>query len=257
MEFVNDNNYYLVTTTKNYSNSDDINNLYQIILANIITRMLIITCRDAKLHINKDNNLKLLNKPNLSLIEIIDKHYNSSFLKNYSFVHGFILDEKGNKMTKFLDIINDYPIDFIIFYLFMKIDYENDIIFSKSNMEYICNSLLINGFYKLFNTFTNIVKDIKNYPFKQISEQCFEKMPLNELLDISDFSIQLQRKIEFCNKIFSNDEPWKETHEDKNIFMNDIGVVFYSIMVMMSVVIPEKIKEMNSHLGFDIPGIIY
>ena len=60
-----------------------------------------------------------------------------------------------------------------------------------------------------------------------------------------------------ANEIISEREPWKMSGEIKKRLMIRVGYLFFNSLCALSAIIPEKVKELNSHLGFIIPGIIY
>lgn len=169
-------------------------------------------------------------------------------------VHGFITDENGLKMSKSLGnvidpnyLLSKYSIESIRFYLFLETNNGNDIKFSETRLVECYNNILCDGFYNLFNRIYNLISRVSDYPFIDISIQCDFEVTSNKLIS----------SINNLNTMISRVKPWTKTGEDLNECLITIGEFFFEILVIMSVIIPDKIKELNSHLGFVIPGIKY
>lgn len=185
------------------------------------------------------------------------------------FVHGFIVDKDGNKMSKSLgnvvdpnELLSKYPIEAIRFYFFFETGEGNDIKFNEERMMELYNSILVNGFYNLFSRFYKLISDIDDYPFHEISlfeETPYEKIVKIKLEDCYDFhylGVSIVDLINKTNELITVQKPWT-MNEGKREFMIRIGYFFFNILCLLSAVIPEKVKELNSYLGFNIHGIIY
>lgn len=178
------------------------------------------------------------------------------------FVHGFIVDAENNKMSKSVgnviepnELLNEFSSDFIRFYMFMETHSGNDLKFSKERLMVTCESILVDNFYNLFNRFYKLVSDIEDYPFKEFSK--FPQMRIERLCDFQYIKDLFMLNLSDCNSQITEGKPWKMSSEDKKLFMIDIGRKFYIILCVLSAIIPDKIKELNSYLGFSIPGIEY
>lgn len=183
-------------------------------------------------------------------------------------VHGFILDKNGNKMSKSLgniitpkELLDEFPIDYLRFYFFMETDINrhtcNDIKFSKERLLNLCNTILVKGFYNLFQRFYKLISDI-NFRFEQYNFKPTHFNIKEDIYNTENVKIFLVESINSCNNNITNAKPWEMNLHDKEIFMNDeIGQDFFTCMCILSCIIPEKIRSLNSKLGFNIPNMIY
>lgn len=178
------------------------------------------------------------------------------------FVHGFILDANGNKMSKSLNnvvdpqyLLDKYQSDYIRFYLFMETNPGSDIKFSEERLVSVCNSILVNGFGNLFQRLYKLWLDVDYYPFSSFTHEN------NDSIDILNDFVSLRTKliddIDSINREITENKPWAMSLHNKKNFLIGIGSKFYSILCILSCIIPEKIKYLNSYLGFTIPGIHY
>lgn len=187
---------------------------------------------------------------------------------NNILVHGFILDNNGIKMSKSLgniitpqELLNEFPVEYIRFYFFMETNISdkscNDIKFSKERLMSISNTILVRGFYNLFQRFYKLVSNI-NFNFnKYIFNPTYFSVK-DSIYNTENLKNKLIDSIDICNNNITYNQPWKMNLEDKLEFMqNVIGENLFIAMCILSCIIPDKIKILNSKLGFNIPGISY
>lgn len=197
-------------------------------------------------------------------------------------VHGFVVDEQGRKMSKSLgnvispdELIEKYSIDMIRFYFFMESsNEESDIKFSESKIVTDFNIMmvkqignLIQRYYKLIDgldidlksfTFTgrNLLLDNFHF-FKENNEKDEENngKERNLEFDLPKIRSKLFQIVYTVNSQITNMTPWKLETEERRYFMSQLSQHILDILTLLSIVIPEKVKEINRNFGFLIPGL--
>lgn len=175
------------------------------------------------------------------------------------FVHGFVLDSNGMKMSKSLnnvitpnELLSEFDETYIRFYFIWETQLGSDIKFSKESLPQISKTILIDGFGNLFQRIYNLLKDIQDYPSDTFTFEC--NTSIEYLVNFSIHKL-FNENIRNLNKRISDEKPWTMNVEDKQRFMIEVGSDFHFIMSIMSCVIPSKIRELNSYLGFNIVGL--
>ena len=178
------------------------------------------------------------------------------------FGHGWILsDEK--KMSKSLgnildpiDIIENYGIDQLRYYLIKEVSLGNDGNVSLNNLKNCINNDLANNYGNLCQrVFTFLKKNCSNKipqtdTFTNEDKALTSKLKndidkLNQLIDEQDLNIYIRKVIEYSfdsNKYFNDSEPWSLKKTDKN----RMNSVLYSIV--------EQIKNISILLLPIIPN---
>ena len=188
-------------------------------------------------------------------------------------VHGFILTGQ-NKMSKSLGNVMDpevlanwYGVEQIRYYLMRQMPINQDCQFTLKDLENRISSDLANNLGNLLNRTLTLalnnnlkkVKAIKSYEAESLSlkekcEECFrsfwDEMNRNYYhIALSD----LWKFISAVNVFFHSQKPWVVAKEDKEFFEEIISVVchsLYSIGVMLWPIMPEKMEELLSCLGY-------
>lgn len=175
-------------------------------------------------------------------------------------VHGFIIDSNGNKMSKTLgnvispnELLSEFDVTYIRFYLFWETNSWSDIKFSKDRLKQVCKSVLIDEFGNLFQRVYNLLQDLSDYPFHEFIYE--QNQTIEYLNDFSSLREILLDNIKTSNKLISDEKPWLMNLEDKKVFMINIGTKLHIAMSILSCIIPTKIIELNSYLGFNIVGL--
>lgn len=173
------------------------------------------------------------------------------------YVHGFIVDNEGRKMSKSLgnvispdDLFNKYTVDQIRFYLFYETRLGEDIKFNEERLVNLYNEILIGKFLNMFQRVYKLISDI-DYPFNGDYVIIF-------VGGCGDIITQIQETIDYylsaCNESITNDKPWRMNSKEKfDYFSGRFANDFYNAMIAMSIVLPEKVKELNSYMGLKIP----
>ena len=178
------------------------------------------------------------------------------------FGHGWILsDEK--KMSKSLgnildpiDIIENYGIDQLRYYLIKEVSLGNDGNVSLNNLKNCINNDLANNYGNLCQrVFSFLKKNCSNKipqtdTFTNEDKALTSKLKndidkLNQLIDEQDLNIYIKKVIEYSfdsNKYFNDSEPWSLKKTDKN----RMNSVLYSIV--------EQIKNISILLLPIIPN---
>ena len=185
-------------------------------------------------------------------------------------VHGFILDKSGIKMSKSLNnvvdvdyLINKYPIDAIRYYLIMETVWGEDIKFNEDRLKDLYNNQLIKDFGNLYQRLFTLAKPIQNELNKYFSNNQ-EKIKLNhtvfltELEQItsifahSNYKSLILNLCGYANKELTDKKPWDKSFdpETKIILLCNLLVILNQIMILLYPIIPNKINELKSYLGW-------
>ncbi len=186
-------------------------------------------------------------------------------------VHGFILDSQGQKMSKSVgnavevdELINKFPVDAIRYYLLTETSIGSDIKFSYDNLTAKYNNLLIKEFGNLVQRMFNLIKPVEseiNLLLKTINYQdlilnlmstylvCINKFISD--LDILDYINSINLLIAKSNKDLTDLQPWKLGLEEKVVVLTNLMINLKIIFVMLYPIIPNKIDEFNSWIGWE------
>lgn len=180
------------------------------------------------------------------------------------YVHGFILDKNGNKMSKSMGnvidpnfILSKYPLDAIRYYLFFETIPGMDVKFNEERLIEVYNTKLVNEFGNLFQRFYKLLNDVDDYDFLSFTFKLSDDIKTDDYMDLPLIKSKINDLVKICNVTITNDKPWKMEISDKKTVMMKIGCYVYNIMCLLSIIIPDKIKELNSYIGFNIPNITY
>ena len=181
------------------------------------------------------------------------------------FGHGWILSgeekmskSKGNILDP-LDIIENYGIDPLRYYLIKEVSFGNDGSISKSRLEDCINSDLANNFGNLCQRVTAFAE--KNCSLKIPSLKEFNKDDLIMLNKFTDNLSNLRKQIDNlninfyvnfiinslfdANKYFNDQEPWKKKdNKDRlNTIVYTALEMIRKISIMLYPIIPDSIKK--------------
>ena len=192
-------------------------------------------------------------------------------------VHGFITDEKGIKMSKSLnnviypaELLTEFPLDAIRYYLISETDLKTDFKFSKIELVTRYNNLLIKDFGNLVQRIFCLIKPILleynqylgSNSLNLISNSEQFQTDLKQMLktyDIIAYNNYLKQLLSWSNKELSDKKPWllKSTNELDNKLS-----ILYQIMdhtlkatIMMYPIISTKSEEILSYFGLSLDNI--
>ena len=189
---------------------------------------------------------------------------------NKILVHGFILDKDGKKMSKSLNnvisndyILNKYPIEAIRFYFITTIILGQDLKFNEDVLIATFNNVLLKSFGNLFQRMYKIIlsieEELNNEIILKHDEIANIKISFNDTIknnfltnfNFSYYNDILNEQIFDCNKIITEKEPWKLNNQGKLIVMFNILVKFNISMCLMFPIIPNKIIELATYIGWE------
>ena len=192
-------------------------------------------------------------------------------------VHGFITDEKGIKMSKSLnnviypaELLTEFPLDAIRYYLISETDLKTDFKFSKIELVTRYNNLLIKDFgnlvQRIFCLIKPILSDYNQYlesnSLNLINDSEQFQMDLNQMLKIYDivaYNNYLKQLLSWSNKELSDKKPWLLKSSDE---LDNKLSILYQIMdrtlkatIMMYPIISSKSEEILSYFGLSLDNI--
>ena len=184
------------------------------------------------------------------------------------FVHGHIMDNMGNKMSKSVGnvvdvnyILDKYNVEAVRYYLISNTSECNDINFSEEHMVAMYNNELMAGFGNLFQRLYRLLipcEDNINILLKEKTEDiktnCYNlKLILEEVIqeniNIKKYMKILNNMIMNLNKTIQDTAPWKKEGEMKYMLLTTLLLSLNNIMILMFPVIPDKINELRGYLG--------
>jgi methionyl-tRNA synthetase len=182
------------------------------------------------------------------------------YLPKRILVHGFVVDEKGNKMSKSVgnvvsvsDIKSKYSIDAIRFYLICETTLGEDIPFSEKRLVELYNNELIKDYGNLFQRIMGIVRPYQDKigsidVGSSVSKICKEFL---ETYNIKWYKKQIFDRLFSCNALITKEQPnKKEMEPEKRLYLiKTILTYFHESSLLLQPIIPEKIDELYSFLG--------
>lgn len=185
--------------------------------------------------------------------------------------HGFILDSKGQKMSKSIgntveidEFIGKYPIDAIRYYLLTETSIGSDIKFSYDNLIAKYNNVLIKEFGNLVQRMFNLIKPIEHEINSIIKTEHFQDVVIQLVstysskldkfisdLDILDYIDSVNLLIAKSNKDLTDLQPWKLELDEKITVLANLMINLKIIFVLLYPIIPNKIDEFSQWIGWE------
>lgn len=184
------------------------------------------------------------------------------------FVHGHIMDNTGNKMSKSVGnvvdvnyILDKYNVEAVRYYLISNTSECNDINFSEEHMVAMYNNELMAGFGNLFQRLYRLLIPCEyniNMLLKEQTEviktnynnlKLILEEVLHENINIKKYMKILNSMIMNLNKTIQDTSPWKKEGKDKFLLLTNLLLSLNDIMILMFPVIPNKINELRGYLG--------
>lgn len=180
-------------------------------------------------------------------------------------VHGFILDDKGRKMSKSLGnvidvdwLLQNYSIEAIKFYLINETILGSDILFSTHNLKEAFNNILLKNFGNLFQRLFKIMKPLENEINTWLDDNvsCIKIFKDNiylflhnftESYDFLSYKEKMNSLLDYCNKELTEKMPWKT--KDINVICS-ILLKFNCACAFLYSIIPDKIESLIKLIGW-------
>jgi methionyl-tRNA synthetase len=195
------------------------------------------------------------------------------FIPKKILVHGFITDANGQKMSKSLgnvvsceELLKEFPIDAIRFYLIWESEWNKDIKFCKNRLKDIYNNILIKNYGNLCQRIyslmykelqiSDILKEyiINTYNLRKKSEQNIQNTQNTQntqnILDLTEYKKNIEEKLKFINVYISEKKPWADV--DNDIKYEKICYAFLEMLdisIKLYPIIPNKIMEILNLFG--------
>jgi methionyl-tRNA synthetase len=194
----------------------------------------------------------------------------NSYIANKILVHGFIVDSQGVKMSKSLnnviypsELLEEYPIEAIRYYLLMETDLNSDIRFNKSELKSKYNNVLIKDYGNLIQRIFCLLKPCQN-EFNQymFDAKLFITKPdpnINLFLqsyDIKSYQTYLLKLLSDANKKLNIDKPWLLKNDfELDVKLNSLYPIFdlsLRASIMLYPIIGDKISEILLYFGIKL-----
>lgn len=200
---------------------------------------------------------------------------NSNKFSNHVLVHGTILDEKGNKMSKSIgnvidpvDQIKKYGIDAVRYYILKGLNTYNDSNWSEKDLIELYNNDLANGFGNLLSRVLHLVDKYNVKCVAPTTEFLFAiDKQIEEIetqwskFEISQALLKTFDIINFGNKYIDINKPWMKESIEKQQHFEIISNLYYLLVTVTQYYKPvlsnqkyneiiEAIKNKKKHIAF-------
>lgn len=182
------------------------------------------------------------------------------------FIHGFIMDKNGVKMSKSLGnvidcnyILDKYNLESIRYYLISNTSIGEDINFSEDQLVAQYNNELIKSFGNLFQRLYKLLLPnqerinllLKNkYDIIKFNYNLYRET-IEDNINIKKYMRNINDKLNYLNKWIQDSMPWKKDEDEKIILLTDMLIQLDLILILMFPIIPDKINELRGYLGLE------
>lgn len=190
-------------------------------------------------------------------------------------VHGFVNDEKGEKMSKSvgnvidpLKIIPVHGVEAIRYYLLREVPLGNDLAFSEANLIQRTNAELADGLGNLVYRVLSMLEKYSNsrVPTAPLDEALLFKARerANESYlaylshDLQNALISAWKVVDLGNKYVTDAEPWKMMKEGQRVEVEALLATEVELVRILSIliapVLPQTSQSICAQFGFDAPA---
>ena len=194
-------------------------------------------------------------------------------LFNTILVHGHVLDEKGQKLSKSLgntidpnELLATYPLDAIRFYFFLEHNHNGeDIKFSRERLVLLYNTILINQFgnlfqrvYKIVNGVVDLINAINEVDdsYKCVVSECVNAFK-NGGYNLNEYWDTIISLVQNANAFIGNERVWEKNAEGLPKVPELAKCIreLYVIVVLLKPIIPDKIDYLALQFGWKFDNI--
>lgn len=183
------------------------------------------------------------------------------------YVHGFITDKNGEKLSKtkgnYIDIENllsEYHSDIIRYYLLLNIPSFQDGKFSLEELKDIYNSHFVEGIGNLYSRILSLIEKRKIVNYGNIDESV--KFKRKEIIEEIRYLFEerehgkailiLNKKLTEINKYLTDNQPWNKKSDNYEIVLNTSLYNFKLIIELLEPVIPKISKKIIEDISEEI-----
>ena len=198
-------------------------------------------------------------------------------LFNTILVHGHVVDEKGQKLSKSLGNVIDpnelfaaYPVDAVRFYFFLEHNHNgDDLKFSRERLVLLHNTVLINQFGNLFQRVYKIVNGVVDLinaandgdgdgdeTCRCVISECVDAFK-NGGYNLNKYRDTVFSFIQNVNAFISNERVWEKNAEGLPKVPELAKCIrdLYVILFLLKPVIPDKIEFLALQFGWKLDNV--
>lgn len=185
-------------------------------------------------------------------------------------VHGFILSESGQKMSKSTGNVTDpielakkYNVDAVRYYLIRETPFGEDGFFSEQKLIERNNTELANDLGNLANRILALISQKSQgfVPKGRLDKEIAAKMNIEKIkkhFERFELHLALAEVMAFvkqCNQYINEKEPWKKSGAELNDLLYTLSECLYAIAIMLSPFMPETADNIAKALKTDVCSI--
>jgi methionyl-tRNA synthetase len=182
------------------------------------------------------------------------------------FVHGFINAEDGRKMSKSLgnvvdamEIVKEFDVDSIRYFLIREIPFGNDGNFSKKALIARHNNELANDLGNLVRRTTIMIEKYFNGKIpEKTKDELLEELNLKKIEEyMENYEIhsaleEIWKFINVCNKYINDNKPWelaKDNKEELKVVIYNLAEALKMISILLKPFLPTTAEKIALQLG--------